>query len=551
MPSGRNRGVQALPESFADIKIMYYVDGSKKEDDSEGGSAAIMFIKRTNDRDWREAKRITSKVITDTLDINYMGASRITNNTAELQAMCMALRDAANYRGRILIRYDSKYAYGVTTREMQDQDMDNIAMVTMAQQYYDGAKNKERRRMRRTTLESIMQDQIQIVFEHVQGHSEEVFNDRVDHAAKSAIGKEYEEKVCIENLQQYEILNTEEELGEDVVWLEGAEEKKDGYEEEDRGGGVEENKNEDSDVNRGDLLDSQRLADQMRDLQRERMLIQREKRRQQLNSRDEQVDDTNEDNMKCRVCNKKCSMNWDRHCRCDQHTNKVENILRNEFEVEVTQRTEEEVDREIEDNRNRTQWIEEDVDRRNYPKNCHSIDMNIEDVEWTELGSLQAIGHAPETRLRLYSLLLREALLLVIPGIVARPTNLQLWKRLFLIPIIMASEMNDKKKNKEWKLKKLKEDDWSEFRLSEFKGKFNVDKKVDRHKSKKEVQQHIEKLFQSNMNRGYLSKAVQVVNRQHQHTKTGEEKFNNLVSKYIVDSDRQTELIVTHEMVRQ
>lgn len=53
------------------------------------------------------------------------------------------------------------------------------------------------------------------------------------------------------------------------------------------------------------------------------------------------------------------------------------------------------------------------------------------------------------------------------------------------------------------------------------------------------------------MNRGYLSKAVQVVNRQHQHTKTGEEKFNNLVSKYIVDSDRQTELIVTQEMVNE
>jgi len=44
---------------------------------------------------------------------------------------------------------------------------------------------------------------------------------------------------------------------------------------------------------------------------------------------------------------------------------------------------------------------------------------------------------------RPYSLKLREAMLIVIPGIMQSPHNTRLWKRLFLIPIIMASDMRD------------------------------------------------------------------------------------------------------------
>jgi len=140
-------------------------------------------------------------------------------------------------------------------------------------------------------------------------------------------------------------------------------------------------------------------------------------------------------------------------------------------------------------------------------------------------------------------------MLSIIPGIVKSPHNLKLWKRLFLIPIIMASEMRDKKKDKDWKIKKFKEDDWSEFRLSEFKGKYKANKTIGRDISDKYKKENMEKEFQNKMNRGYLSKAVQVVNRSQNQTRTGEEKYNSLVSKYITDKDQHVELIVTQEMV--
>ena len=129
-------------------------------------------------------------------------------------------------------------------------------------------------------------------------------------------------------------------------------------------------------------------------------------------------------------------------------------------------------ERDIHEELGRGNFLNDRIDMRNYPKNIASIDINIEDVEWIEIGSLQALGHAPETKLRPYSIKLREAMLIVIPGIIQSPHNIRLWKRLFLIPIIMASEMRDKKKDRDWKLKKMREDDWSEFRLSEFKGKY-------------------------------------------------------------------------------
>ena len=51
---------------------MYYVDGSCMDKDgaTQGGSAVIMFIWSETQKDWLEAKRITSTVILDGHDIN-------------------------------------------------------------------------------------------------------------------------------------------------------------------------------------------------------------------------------------------------------------------------------------------------------------------------------------------------------------------------------------------------------------------------------------------------------------------------------------------------
>lgn len=100
-------------------------------------------------------------------------------------------------------------------------------------------------------------------------------------------------------------------------------------------------------------------------------------------------------------------------------------------------------------------------------------------------------------------------------------------------------------------MRKLSENDWSEFTLAEFKGKYILQKTVGTQRSEKQLKDNIEKEFQKNMNRGYLSKTVKVLNRPLNQTRTGEEKYNNLVSKYITDTDRQVELIITQEMVSE
>lgn len=66
--------------------------------------------------------------------------------------------------------------------------------------------------------------------------------------------------------------------------------------------------------------------------------------------------------------------------------------------------------------------------------------------------------------------------------------------------IIMASEMRDKKKDREWKLKKMKEDDWSEFRLSEFKGKYKSHNTGSTERSETSIRENMEKEFQKQMN---------------------------------------------------
>ena len=139
----------------------------------------------------------------------------------------------------------------------------------------------------------------------------------------------------------------------------------------------------------------------------------------------------------------------------------------------------------------------------------------------------------------------------VIPQIVAKPKDLKLWKRLFLIPIIMASEMRDKKKDRAWKLKKLKEEDWTEFTLSAFKGKYKENRGSDREKSEEEFKEKVIKKFQNELNKGNLGKAVSVVSNQQRQVRSGEEKYDNLVSKYIVDESINPVMEVTSTMTRE
>lgn len=137
---------------------------------------------------------------------------------------------------------------------------------------------------------------------------------------------------------------------------------------------------------------------------------------------------------------KRASESWKKkggHITTRKHTNAVNEILEREFGVEGSRGIMDEIrirERDIHEELGRGNLLNDRIDMRNYPKNIASIDINIEDVEWIEIGSLQALGHAPETKLRPYSIKLREAMLIVIPGIIQSPHNIRLWKRLFLIP---------------------------------------------------------------------------------------------------------------------
>jgi hypothetical protein len=248
----------------------------------------------------------------------------------------------------------------------------------------------------------------------------------------------------IDDLHKYgimEITDTQEiGLEDEVVLVEGAEECKE-YEEEEE---VSEDKEDNGTESEGDIThervhgidieESQdrgvdlaevsqdirvQLANQLRrrrELGEERVRIQRQERREDLNNFAKQLDDSDLSKLRCKVCNipfktaQTASASWHRingHTTSLRHTRAVDKIIDREFGL---LRVEEEIrfnDRTI---REGLGSGNDEVDMRNYPKNVINIDINIEDVEWIEIGSLQALGHAPETRLRPYSLKLREAM---------------------------------------------------------------------------------------------------------------------------------------------
>ena len=128
-----------------------------------------------------------------------MGA-RVTNNTAEVHGF--ALGDAARYKGRKLIRYDSVYAEKVISTE--ENFVLNSGLVEVVRAHQKTLIHKEDYRFTTDSLESQMERNNLIILEHVPGHSRgEVFNDRVDLAAKAAIGQEYKEVIMIDDLHKY------------------------------------------------------------------------------------------------------------------------------------------------------------------------------------------------------------------------------------------------------------------------------------------------------------------------------------------------------------
>lgn len=180
--------------SFQDIPpifqgdLIFYTDGSYKSIplNTASGSGVVLVAKENisaaeSNEQWKEQLLIRSKIIFQTDHPFFMKADKETNNTAELQAIGIALKMSMLYGGQKLIRSDSEYAIGVVTGKMIPEV--NKLMVQHIQELLEEAKEIASNSISENTLDSIMQKQNSIVFEHVKAHAQEKYNEMADKLA--------------------------------------------------------------------------------------------------------------------------------------------------------------------------------------------------------------------------------------------------------------------------------------------------------------------------------------------------------------------------------
>ena len=182
------------------------------------------------------------------------------------------------------------------------------------------------------------------------------------------------------------------------------------------------------------------------------------------------------------------------------------------------------------------------------PLSCTDIHMNILDVMWSDLPDLQAMGHSPLSISPTQTVCLRSAELVYMNKIIQQPQELLHWKKLFLVPIIMFSDMIDRTFSFSHKSQLLMQDEWSSFKLSAFKGKtLTVQKLNDLQKLERK-----EKALQLYMDHGMLSRATKAFTSQAERKSSGDDLFNFIVNKHVTqDKKLPTELNVNPEMKRQ
>ena len=101
------------------------------------------------------------------LHSGFLGATQLSNNTAELVAILVACRWIAQQAvgSQVVLVYDSEYAANLVQRFWRPRS--NFSIVLAARQIYDAAR-----------------DVATIRWEHVDSHTGEFWNDRADVLAK-------------------------------------------------------------------------------------------------------------------------------------------------------------------------------------------------------------------------------------------------------------------------------------------------------------------------------------------------------------------------------
>lgn len=149
-------------------KYEIYTDGSCLGNVSKSNPPAGwgMVVVDLNERKWFASSH--GKVITDCRDPSYIGAEKMSNNTAELSAIYHALKwanRAWTTSPEITICYDSEYAAKSVIGEFNGEK--NKTLITACRNLLKEASNKST-----------------IKFKHIKAHSGNEYNDMADELAK-------------------------------------------------------------------------------------------------------------------------------------------------------------------------------------------------------------------------------------------------------------------------------------------------------------------------------------------------------------------------------
>ena len=181
-----NKETEYTEENRDINELALYTDGSCRDNNNNkvstqpaGWGIAVVEGKvdenRKITREGRLIESLYGPVITDLKSKYFLGTEKASNNTGELTAICeglLWLKDHETSNRPVAFYYDSKYAAKITTGEFRAKDNKHLAATA------------------RALLKTVLEKR-KVRFEHVEGHSNDRWNDKADELANiGAEGKQ-------------------------------------------------------------------------------------------------------------------------------------------------------------------------------------------------------------------------------------------------------------------------------------------------------------------------------------------------------------------------